>query len=246
MAAQTNFITPAGDLNTIFAPINQVDYGTLAIDNNATVGEDWVSVSNMSSNSPFNNIGIENDGKSFRVHRPGLYRLCINLNFGDAEETVQTVVFVLNHDSNPPKDKDGANDPVSNYFFIPRPNLSEIYAINCSGASTRDTSGYFKNSLNNDNIGNCFGLNYDYEQPNPDTLATSPYFFTFSTRKSSSGETKLRSNFYTLDITFKTPDDVSSDNQYKIFPFIRCMRLDGSNPFVTLQNAKWLFTKLSE
>ena len=123
--------------------------------------------------------------------------------------------------------------------------MSEIYAINCSGASTRDTSGYFKNSLNNDNIGNCFGLNYEYEQPNPDTLATSPYFFTFSTRKSSSGETKLRSNFYTLDITFKTPEDVSN-TQYKIFPFIRCMRTDGPNPFVTLQNAKWLFTKLSE
>lgn len=246
MAAQTNFITPAGDLNTIFAPINQVDYGTLDVSNNSDIiGENWVPVANMSSNSPINNIQIENDGQSFRVLRPGLYRLCINLNFGDANESTQTVVFILNYEKYAPKDEAGGNNIVSNYFFIPRPNLTEIYAINCSGASTNSASGYFKNSLNSDDIGNCFGLNYNYVQPNPDTLATSPYFFTFSTRKSTSEENKLRSNFYTLDITFKTPDDVSS-TQYKIFPFIRCMRLDGSNPFVTLQNAKWLFTKLSE
>jgi hypothetical protein len=241
MAAPTNFIAPAGDLNTIFAPINQVDYGTLAIDNNATVGENWVSVSNMSSVSPFNNIGIENDGRSFRVHRPGLYRLCINLNFGDAQDaTKQTVVFILSSLSSAPS----GSDPKTNYSFTPRPNLSEIYAINCSGASSNIDSGYFQNSLNRPELlnGNCFGLNY---YSNNNNLNQRPYFFTFILQNDAANEISA-SNFYTLDITFKTPDNLSSDNQYKIFPYIRCADDSDSNPFVTLQNAKWLFTKLSE
>lgn len=243
MAAPTNYITSQGDLNTIFAPINQVDYGILSMDTqnvDPIIYENWKAIDNITQLSSFNNIGIENDGRSFRVNRPGLYRLCINLNFGEANEEGQTVVFILSTNSNAP-----TGDVKTNYTFTPRPNLSEIYAINCSGASTSSVSGYFKNSLNNNNIGNCFGLNYYYEQPEVTSLDTSPYFFTFLTQKASNNVSNLRSNFYTLDVTFKTPEDVKT-NQYKIFPYIRCMQTDNTSPWVTLQNSKWLFTKLSE
>jgi hypothetical protein len=224
----TNYLVNGQDLNTFFAPIavNQIDYGVLCSTNDLFVPESWTQIINNTLNNISNNIVIAggSNNRAFKITSPGFYRLNITLNFGKAVEETQNVVFILSNDSVFPSD--------NGYNFEPSPRMSKIYSINCSGAN--GYNGDVTNYLNNINAGNCLKLNATQNKFNTD-----PYFFSFVLEKSGAGEAESRSNFFTLDIMFE-----ATEGQF-IYPYIRCQQ-SSSNPSVTLQNSKWMFTKIND
>lgn len=223
MASATGFLANGKDLNQIFAPIgvNGIDYGTIP---NYTVQETWVPFNNLEETGAGKNIEIITGG--FKITSPGLYRLNISLNVGNANESTQNVVFILADTNIPPS-----------YDFVASPDISTIYAINCSGANGTDTVNA-TNNLNNINLGNCLSLN-----PTQKSFSLNPYFFSFTLQKSSTGSSISRSNFFTLDITFRTSFK-TGQNYQNIYPYIRC-RQSSSNPVVVMQNSTWRFIKLN-
>ena len=232
MTEKTNYTLSNGDdLSDIFSSIvvNQVDRGTL-LSTAQLVGEGWTVLSPTKSGNSTNITIVSNQGSmGFQINNAGLYRLNISLYFsGNSREQGQSVVFILNSvNTTPPGDNGGG------YEFTPLPPLSDIYAINCSGASGNNNA---TNSLNKNNLGNCFTLN----QANTN-IESNPYFFSFKLEKSSSGTSLTYSNFFTLDMTFQiTAGKI-------IYPQIRCRREDGPDPYVYLDpQSKWMFTKIND
>lgn len=220
MANPTGFISSKSpysnnDLNTIFAPISNVDYGTFILEfNNPTnptpIGESWATFATILYNTGAGNISSGPNG--FRIDNPGIYKLQISLIFGAPEtETFQPMVFILNSVS---------TIPVSNgYVFTPSPALEDIYSI--SGLSVAG-NGDVTNYNNTEGIANQLQTN----------SSGNAYMFAFTL-------VGANTNIATFEITF----NVVNANQY-IYPQIRC-RQQSANPTTTLTGGNWLFTKLN-
>lgn len=215
------------DLNTIFAPIEQVDYGLFIYTNfigdpqPATdpqpIGEGWCIFTGINSQGSSGNVSTE-DFNGFRIQNPGNYRLSMSLIFAGpgsvTRETFQPMVFILNSLKTPIQG--------DSYVFTPYPPLSNIFSI--SGLSVAGT-GTVTNRNNEINGSNQLNTNTTGE----------PYFFSFEL-------VNTNTNIATFEITFNVPEVTSTGPT--IFPQIRC-RAGSANPQTTLTGGRWLFSKLN-
>ncbi len=220
MANPTGFISSKSpysnnDLNTIFAPISNVDYGGFTFDLDAPtspspIGETWATFRRIQYFGGAGNVST--NGTNFIITNEGIYKLQMSLIFGGDGATYQPMVFILNSVS---------SIPLSNgYDFLPRPALEDIYSI--SGLSVAG-NGTVTNYNNTEGIANQLQTN----------TSGSNYMFAFTL-------VGLNTNIATFEITF----NVSSANQYNIFPQIRC-RQQSTDPTAALNSGNWLFTKLN-
>lgn len=209
------------DLNTIFAPISQLDYGLFIYTNfigepqPATdpqpIGEAWSKFTGINSNGGVGNVSTINFN-GFRIQNPGIYKLSMSLIFGSPlQETVQQMYIILNS-------VDTLNSGNS-YVFTPCPSLTDIFSI--SGLSVAGTNGIGENQNNDVNLANQLAANPSGPE----------YMFTFQL-------VGANTNIATIEITFS-----ALENQ-TIYPQIRCKESSAS-PFTTLKGGRWLFSKLN-
>lgn len=209
------------DLNTIFAPISQLDYGSFTLDliddptDPNPIAEAWsrFNAINADPNS-VGNVSILNFN-GFYIQNPGIYKLSMSLIFGLPEtENVQQMYVILN----------SANDLIvgDSYDFTPYPQLTDIFSI--SGLSVAG-NGTGTNQNNDVNVANQLAAN-----------STGPaYMFTFQL-------VGANTNIATFEITFNVPG--ISTVLPTIYPQIRCQQ-SSANPSTTLTGGRWLFSKLN-
>ncbi len=228
MAESTGFITNISpysnrDLSTIFAPINNIDYGTFTASETTPtpIGEGWSTFYGIFTDSTVQaqNVTLNINNTGFIINKPGIYRLKISLRFGgpSIREDYQPMVFILNSVS---------TIPVSNgYTFTPCPSLDNIYSfggLSVAGSpNILNPNGTVTNRNNDISLENALQTNANGNE----------YMFAFEL-------VSLNTNIATFEITF-----TATAGQF-IYPQIRCR--GGADPQTTLASGRWFFTKLSK
>lgn len=249
MANPTGFITNKSpyvnnDLNTVFAPINNVDYGTLSITSTnpadpntyipgTTIGETWRGM-NVISSEVYHNVHIHNDISGeplFVVLAVGVYKLCITMSFLWGTQTTHKMVFTLVDTGLPNADN---TLPGS---INPSPKITQIYSINVNGGQGVSGSSVDNNLNGAVSIGGPNLLSFGPD--NTIAYEDQPYFVYFQIVQSTNSADKAFPNLYTIEITFRTTGVAN------IKPCIRCAQEAGNDPSIQLQYGKWMFMKIA-
>jgi len=211
------------DLNTIFAPISQLDYGSFTLDlTDPTypdpIGEVWSKFTAINADpKSVGNVSIL-DFNGFYIQNPGIYKLSMSLIFAGpgsvTQEDYQPMVFILN----------SINSLIvtDSYVFTPYPQLTDIFSI--SGLSV----------AGNGDVTNRNNQIYGSNQLTTNTTGVA-YLFSFEL-------VNTNTNIATFEITFNVPE--ASTVLPTIYPQIRC-RAGSANPQTTLTGGRWLFSKLN-